>query len=128
MGARDQFRFRLDKSPHLHDQLTNFTTALQPIFRSCKCGSNLLPHQESAVRFLQNHPDIKVWSTDKNLGPIVTLSAIYLTHAWTDHLHDQSTYQQLTKPSFNNDTGASNDCTRSYWTTTLSVPIAIIST
>jgi hypothetical protein len=83
------------QSRELRGRLTEFAAELQTHFRSTKCGSNLLPQQEAALAFIRDHPNMKVWKTEKNLGPIVTTMTLYLERAWKDHLRDNSIYRQL---------------------------------
>ena len=58
--------------------------------------SNLLPLQQAGLSFLKHNTDLKVWSTDKNLGPIVTTVECYIHRAFSDHLSDTNTYRELT--------------------------------
>ena len=55
----------------------------------------LLPHQQDALSWLKDHPEVVVLSTDKNLGPAIMNRDRYLNLAWRDHLSDSSTYKRL---------------------------------
>eukprot|EP00979_Chaetoceros_neogracilis_P001011 scaffold191_cov273-Chaetoceros_neogracile.AAC.26 len=59
--------------------------------------SNLLPHQEAAMRWLLQHPNVTVFSADKNFGPVLIESTKYIDYAYDDHLSDVATYNRLTE-------------------------------
>ena len=57
----------------------------------------LLPAQQSALLWLQDHTEFIVFNTDKNLGPAIIERERYIQYAWKDHLCDTNTYKQLSK-------------------------------
>ena len=80
----------------LADRFTHFSTTVSRINESIpQPPSNLLPIQKAGLRFLKNRPDLLVWPTDKNLGPIVTTKQHYVELIIRDHLSDTKTYKKL---------------------------------
>ena len=65
--------------------------------RQFQLSSNLLPHQEAAMRWLLHRNDICVLSADKNLGQVVMERSKYILYACKDHLNDKNTYQRLSE-------------------------------
>jgi hypothetical protein len=51
--------------------------------------------QQLGLHFLKNNPALKVWSTDKNLGPIVTTTECYVNRALKDHLNNTTTHREI---------------------------------
>lgn len=88
----------LPNNPKLHDRLNNFLFSIRRIFSNKKSTFNsLMPHQLKALKWLEDHPEIVVFSTDKNLGPTVIERERYVEYAWKDHLSDSTTYRRLSE-------------------------------
>lgn len=76
-------------------RLDDFKTHLKPCFKSQKCPSNLLLHQQRALQHLRNQKDFLIVQCDKNLGPAIIERDEYIQMALQDHLQDRSTYRRL---------------------------------
>jgi hypothetical protein len=76
-------------------RINSFENEINKNIRQHPVRSNLLPLQQAGLQFLCSHPEIKVWSTDKNLGHIVTPTETYINRAYSDHLNDSSTYREI---------------------------------
>jgi hypothetical protein len=76
-----------------------FESKMTRLFRSNRGPriKNLLPNQESALRWLLQNNQISVLNADKNLGPVVMERDKYLHFAYKDHLQDTNTYLRLSK-------------------------------
>jgi hypothetical protein len=60
--------------------------------------SNLLPYQQYLLYILRHSTQFIVLPTDKNLGPTFLERVVYI-RVYDDHLSDETTYLQLTKPA-----------------------------
>ena len=58
--------------------------------------TNLLPHQQRALRMLQQQQTFLIVPCDENLGPVIIECHDYLKIAMRDHLSDTTTYKSLT--------------------------------
>ena len=58
---------------------------------------SLLPNQQATLQWLTEHPEIVVWSADKNLGTCVIERDNYIRLAYRDHLSDSPTYKLTEK-------------------------------
>jgi hypothetical protein len=61
--------------------------------------SNLLPYQQYLLYLLRHSLEFIVLPTDKNLGPALLERVEYIRRVFDDHLSDDTTYLQLTKPA-----------------------------
>ena len=85
-------------NPKLQDRLNNFLFSIRRLFSTNKkTHSSLMPHQLKALKWLEDHPEIVVFSADKNLGPTVIERERYVEYAWKDHLSDNTTYRRLSE-------------------------------
>jgi hypothetical protein len=82
-------------------RITAFDNAIKKRIARHRIRPNLLPLQQAGLSFLRNNPELKVWSTDKNLGPIVTTADVYIQRAFSDHLDDSTTYRELSDSQVN---------------------------
>jgi len=83
---------------NLHLQGNNFHSEINNLsHRPTATTPNLLPSQQQALKWLLDHPELVVMSTDKNLGPAIIERERYVFYAYRDHLSDTSTYKQLTE-------------------------------
>ena len=80
----------------LEEHLSCFSTALNKLFKTRKGKTNLLPHQQQALRMLQKQQTFLIVPCDKNLGPAIIERHDYLKIAMRDHLSDTTTYKTLT--------------------------------
>ena len=80
----------------LEERLSRFSDALNKLFKTCKGKTNLLPHQQQALRMLQQQETFLIVPWDKNLGPAIIECHDYLKIAMRDHLQDTTTYKSLT--------------------------------
>ena len=80
----------------LEERLLCFSTALNKLFKTRKGKTNLLPHQQQALRMLQQQQTFLIVPCDKNLGPAIIERHDYLKIAMRDHLSDTTTYKTLT--------------------------------
>ena len=78
-------------------RLRDFSGAIAPIFRKRRGRSNLLSHQLRALRALASSKELIVLLCDKNLGPAVIETSVYIRRCLDDHLLDESTYRRLTQ-------------------------------
>ena len=53
------------------------------------------------LQWLTEHPEVMVWSADKNLGTCVIERDEYIRLAFRDHLSDSRTYRKLTETESN---------------------------
>ena len=79
----------------LEECLSRFSQALGKLFKTRKGRTNLLPHQQRALRILQQQQIFLIIPCDKNLGPVITKCHDYLKIAMQDHLNDTTTYKSL---------------------------------
>ena len=69
---------------------SSFQRQIRTLFVDADCPkrkyfeSNLLPHQEAAMRWLLQHPNVTVFSADKNFGPVLIESTKYIDYAYDD--------------------------------------------
>ena len=77
-------------------RLKAFESKLRTIVHKDSAGSNLLPIQRRALRYLRNQDTFLVVQCDKNLGPAIIEKTRYIEMAFRDHLSDSETYQRLT--------------------------------
>ena len=69
----------LDNPPvTLEECLSRFPNALNKLFKTCKGKTNLLPHQQRALRILQQQETFLIFPCDKNLGPAIIERHDYL--------------------------------------------------
>ena len=69
----------LPRNGSLRFRSVNFSTSIIDMFkRDRRSQPNLLPTQEAALQWLLNHPEIIVFSADKNRGPVVMERDKYL--------------------------------------------------
>ena len=80
----------------LEECLSRFSNTLNKMFKTCKGKTNLLPHQQRALRMLQQQQIFLIVPCDKNLGPAIIECHDYLKIAMRDHLKDTTTYKSLT--------------------------------
>lgn len=81
--------------PEVRAHLSWFFHSLQNEFWNRKNFINLTTHQQAAVKFLDNHLELVVLKTDKNLGPAIIEHIHYIQMAYRDHLNDHTTYWNL---------------------------------
>lgn len=67
-----------------------------------KIPPNLHPFQQAGLRFLKARPDLHVWESDKNLGPVLSSKTLYIKRVFEDHLNDSTTYRELTQQTAHN--------------------------
>ena len=79
----------------LEECLSHFSDALNKLFKTHKGKTNLLPHQQRALRMLQQQQTFLIVPCDKNLGPAIIECHDYLKIAMRDHLNDMTTYKSL---------------------------------
>jgi len=92
-----QWEPSIPESTTLHTRASIFEDSIHNMFyKRQKARPNLLPLQEQAIRWLLDHPELIVMSTDKNLGPAIIEREEYVRLAYRDHLSDTNTYRQLT--------------------------------
>ena len=90
------------KNQELANRCCDFISNVSRKFKNKKKNyKNLLPNQTAALRWLAEHPEITVWSADKNLGTCVIERDKYVRLAFRDHLSDNRTYKQLTEGEAN---------------------------
>ena len=78
-------------------RLKTFTQQYKALFRFHRNRSNLLSHQCSHLKWLQaNRQRYIVANCDKNLGPALIETRVYVTRAIHDHLRHEHTYKRLT--------------------------------
>ena len=89
-------------SPHwtippvtLEECQSRFSQALGKLFKTRKGKTSLLPHQQWALRMLQQQQTFLIVPCDKNLGPAIIERHDYLKIAMQDHLDDTTTYKSL---------------------------------
>ena len=80
----------------LEEHLSHFSNALNKLFKTRKGKTNLLPHQQQALRMLQQQQTFLIVPWDKKLGPAIIGRHDYLKIAMQDHLNDTTTYKSLT--------------------------------
>jgi hypothetical protein len=69
-------------------------------YRYKRGPSNLLPYQQYLLYLLRHSLEFSiVLPTDKNLGPALLERVEYIRRVFDDHLSDETTYLQLTKPA-----------------------------
>jgi hypothetical protein len=82
-------------------RVSHFLKCLNSSYRF-KCGpSNIFPYQQYLLYTLRYSQDFIVLPTDKNLSLALLERETYIPRAYEDHLQDDSTYRQLTKPNIN---------------------------
>ena len=87
----------LDNPPvALEECLSRFSTALNQLFKTRKGKTNLLPHQQRALRILQQQQTFLIVPCDMNLGPAIIERHDYLKIAIRDYLSNTTTYKSLT--------------------------------
>ena len=85
-------------NPTIANRRNNFLFAIRMLFAEHKkSSSSLMPHQHDSLQWLLDHPEIIVMNSDKNLGPAVIERNRYVELAWSDHLSDRKTYQELSR-------------------------------
>eukprot|EP00957_Ditylum_brightwellii_P096897 7379716-Ditylum_brightwellii.AAC.1 len=67
---------------------------MEPFFTHRFGRNNLLPHHCHTLQMLKNQDDFLVINCDKNIGPAILETSIYIKRAIT-HLSDTSTYERL---------------------------------
>lgn len=72
-----------------------FEQSIRTLFKKKKSRSNLLPHQQRALRDLRQQDTHLIVQCDKNLGPAIIEKTRYIKFALRDHLCDRDTYQPL---------------------------------
>ena len=82
-------------APTITKRLKSFSKAASSIFYKRHCRNNMLWHQRKALQYLQTNNDLIIVTCDKNLGPAVIEKATYIKRAYSDHLNDKTSYQQL---------------------------------
>ena len=87
--------------PPLLYRMDKFRQEVQSIVKPKKCKTNLLPHQQRALRLLQSQKDFLVVQCDKNLGPAIIERDEYIKIAIRDHLQDHQTYRRLNQDTAN---------------------------
>ena len=86
----------------LSNRCCSFVSSIARKFKKKKNQHpNLLPNQKAALQWLIEHPEITVWSADKNLGTCVIERDEYIRLAFRDHLSDSRTYRKLTETESN---------------------------
>ena len=80
----------------LEERLSRFSDALNKLFKTHKGKTNLLPHQQRALRILKQQQTFLIVPCDKNIGPAIIERHDYLKIAMRDHLNDMTTYKSLT--------------------------------
>ena len=87
----------IGQSPVALDEcLSRFSQALDRLFKTHKGKTNLSPHQQWALRMLQQQQTFLIVPCDKNLGPAIIKCHNYLKIAMSDPLNDTTTYKSLT--------------------------------
>ena len=82
----------------LSNRCCSFVSSIARKFKKKKKQhANLLPNQKAALQWLTEHPEVMVWSADKNLGTCVIEREEYIRLAFRDHLSDSKTYRKLTE-------------------------------
>eukprot|EP00957_Ditylum_brightwellii_P040680 3079288-Ditylum_brightwellii.AAC.1 len=81
--------------PIIRHCITTFRTKMEPLFTRQFGRNNLLPHHCRPLRMLKKQDDFLVINCDKNIGPAILETSIYIERAIT-HLSDTSTYERLT--------------------------------
>ena len=66
--------------------------------------TNLLPIQQRAIAALVKRTDVLIVNCDKNLGPAVIDTTTYVSRAYSDHLANTDTYEELTQDEATNHT------------------------
>lgn len=79
----------------IQSRLDDFKAAVRLLVKPRRCPSNLLWHQEKALKLLRNQNDFLITQCDKNLGPAIIERDEYIKMALQDHLLDRSTYRRL---------------------------------
>ena len=80
----------------LEECLSWFSQALGELFKTRKGKTNLLPHQQWALRMQQQQETFLIVPCDKNLGPTIIECHDYLKITMWDHLNNTTTYKSLT--------------------------------
>jgi hypothetical protein len=75
-----------------------FIQDVDSLFQRQRAPSNLLPALAATLLTLTTTRDLHVLKTDKNLGPAIIERSEYIRRAFVDHLSDEKTYRQLSKP------------------------------
>jgi hypothetical protein len=78
-------------------RISLFTNNLKSSIKPHPLTSNLLPTQLAGLNFLKSRPDLHVWESDKNLGPVLSTKLLYIQRAFDDHLNDATTYLPLSE-------------------------------
>ena len=81
--------------PIIRHRITTFKAKMEPLFTRRFGRNNLLHHHRRALRMLKNQDDFVVINCDKNMGPAILETSVYVERAIT-HLSDTSTYERLT--------------------------------
>ena len=76
----------------LEERLSWFSQALDKQFKTCKGKTNLLHHQQWALRMLQQQQTFLIVPCNKMLGPAIIECLDYLKISMLDHLNDTTTY------------------------------------
>jgi hypothetical protein len=82
----------------LEERFALLDEKLNSLFKKRRGKTNLLPHQQCALRQLQQQQDFLIVPCDKNLGPAIIQTEDYMRIAFRDHLSDRNTYRRL-KPN-----------------------------
>lgn len=89
----------------IHEKYNNFYMGISNLFSSFRPRwehDNLLSHQRKALKQLQQSNEHLIVQCDKNLGPAIIETTIYIQRALQDHLHNQQVYRQLSmREAFN---------------------------
>ena len=79
----------------VQERLDLFHHRLNSLFRKRRGRTNLLPHQHRALQQLQQQRHFLIVPCDKNLGPSIIDTEMYLKIAFRDHLNDRRVYRSL---------------------------------
>ena len=82
--------------PEFRARVSSFERKIKESFIRQKIPNNLHPFQQAGFHFLKRRPDLHVWESDKNLGPVLSSKTLYIQRVYKDHLDDNETYRELT--------------------------------
>ena len=83
--------------PEFRVRVSCFLTTVASTFQRHKVVSNLTRQQEYLLSSLQQSKDFVVFPSNKNLEPCTIEHEEYIQRVFSDHLLDDTTYQQLSK-------------------------------
>ena len=82
----------------IHRRFEAFKTAILSKMRQPhRRTTNLLPIQQRAISTLAKRTDVLVVNCDKNLGPALIDTHIYINRVFSDHLSNKDTYRELSE-------------------------------